>query len=209
MKRVLLLFLCLAATAAQAGLVLLPGSSPQTVKVGEALLPIRVQLTDDRGMPVRGTSVGYSVPPQAVLAPPVPCPGVGAPCGVFTDDSGIALLPPMIALQPGHWLLSITSGAWPAVFADITIVAPEAPASLEIAAGNDQVLPAGASGMPFVVRVVRNAQPVGCIELCAHFADCATVLLRFLRGPASRHRQHFWRNWPSIPAPRRHTRYLA
>lgn len=162
MKRWQVFLLLVASSAAHAGLTLLPGSSPQTVRSGEALLPITVRLTDDQGSPVKGASITYTVDPGGPFFPgPPPCvPNFGLSCAPTTDASGALTLPSLVANYPGHYLISITAKGYPPVAADITVTPLQASPVLSIIAGDSQTISIGMSGAPIAVRIMRDGQPV-------------------------------------------------
>ena len=166
-KRYLVTLLLLACSAAHAGLNLLPGSSPQTVKSGDALAPIRVGLTDDHGVAVKGAPITYSISststaPAVLVPPPTNCyfpNGIAsAPvCPLVTDDSGILMLPAFIGNYPGHYLLSISTPGYAPVTVDFTVTPLSSPPVLTVLS-NAPVLP-GFLGQTRV-KVTRDGQPV-------------------------------------------------
>jgi hypothetical protein len=156
------------ALPAQAGLELLPGSSPQRADAGYPFQPVRVRATDASGIPVSGARVVMFIPLMGGVIYPYSggCySDAGYSCPATTDSQGVAELPRVYGVRPGEQSIRII---WLSEVVNVTFTVDE-PADriwLEVVSGAGQRVAAGSDFAPIAVRVLNAARmPLAGIDV--------------------------------------------
>jgi len=168
MQRILFsLLLLVIATAAHAGLIALPGTTPQSTPVYTTFPnDLRVQALDAAGQPVPGAMLRVAYPNWGIS-------GLGSTqgcfvdlwysCGRVADENGILTLPAPHALEVGTAHVLFYFGA-DSVTAVLTVT-PAAPLPAVELLGTGQSIVIGRESQPFGVRVTRDGAPVSGLPI--------------------------------------------
>ena len=151
MIRTVLCALGFAAALAHATVEPLPGSTPQTGRLGASYpVAIAVQVRDASGNPVAGTDVRFVAPSGAICCL-IPSSFEGYKAK--TDARGVATLPFAFALSPGIYRIDVESAYGNAAFQLETDDSPP-PGSVLVIGGDGQTLvPGSAFAEPLRARV--------------------------------------------------------
>jgi len=172
-SRLAIAVLLLGAAAARAGVEPLPGSSPQTGRLGASFpVALAVMVRDANGKAVAGTDVRFIHASGAICCL---IPNDTAGYHVRTDASGIATLPYAFALSPGVYRIDVES-AYGATQLHLETADSPPPASVLVIGGDGQTLRPGApfseaprarvfdtdgAPLPFAVAWIATTPPQG------------------------------------------------